>query len=146
MFCLPGCLRTFVFVLLLVLLPLSEASAHCFVGARFFPATLATDDPCVADEMSLPTGAWSRTGDIPPATQWAISGDLAKRITEDVGISIGEGWTQIGHSGGPTMAGFGDLETTFQCQLRKRRPPPRWHTEPARRPQTRASPTHSHVA
>jgi len=141
MFCLPGCLRTFVFVLLLVLLPLSEASAHCFVGARFFPATLATDDPCVADEMSLPTVAWSRTGDIPPATQWAISGDLAKRITEDFGISIGEGWTQIGHSGGPTMAGFGDLETTFQYQLRKRRPPPRWHTEPARRPQTRASPT-----
>jgi hypothetical protein len=136
MFCLPGCLRTFVFVLLLVLLPLSEASAHCFVGARFFPATLATDDPCVADEMSLPTVAWSRTGDIPPATQWAISGDLAKRITEDFGISIGEGWTQIGHSGGPTMAGFGDLETTFQYQLRKRRPPPRWHTEPARRPQT----------
>jgi hypothetical protein len=79
-----------VFVLLLVLLPLSEASAHCFVGARFFPATLATDDPCVADEMSLPTVAWSRTGDIPPATQWAISGDLAKRITEDFGISIGE--------------------------------------------------------
>ena len=33
----------------------SDAFAHCFVGARFFPATLATDDPCVADEMSLPT-------------------------------------------------------------------------------------------
>jgi hypothetical protein len=28
-------------------LPLSSAFAHCFVGARFFPATLATDDPCV---------------------------------------------------------------------------------------------------
>jgi hypothetical protein len=69
--------------------------------------------------MSLPTVAWSRTGDIPPATQWAISGDLAKRITEDFAISIGEGWTQIGHSGGPTMAGFGDLETTFQYQLLK---------------------------
>jgi hypothetical protein len=78
MFCLPGCLRTFVFVLLLVLLPLSEASAHCFVGARFFPATLATDDPCVADEMSLPTVAWSRTGDIPPATQWAVSIDVSQ--------------------------------------------------------------------
>src|SRR4029077_13074386 len=88
MFCLPGCLRTFVFVLLLVLLTLSEASAHCFVGARFFPATLATDDPSVADEMSLPTVAWSGPGNIPPATQWAISGDLAKRITEDFGISI----------------------------------------------------------
>ena len=36
-------------------LPMSNAFAHCFVGSRFFPATLATDDPCVADEMSLPT-------------------------------------------------------------------------------------------
>lgn len=33
----------------------SQAFAHCFVGARFFPATLATDDPCVADELALPT-------------------------------------------------------------------------------------------
>ena len=24
----------------------SNALAHCFVGARFFPATLAIDDPC----------------------------------------------------------------------------------------------------
>ena len=43
--------------------PCSNAFAHCFVGARFFPATLATDDPCVADEMSLPTVSWSKTGD-----------------------------------------------------------------------------------
>src|SRR5260370_21772522 len=33
----------------------SQALAHCYVGARFFPAMLATDDPCVADELSLPT-------------------------------------------------------------------------------------------
>jgi hypothetical protein len=37
----------------------SDALAHCFVGARFFPATLAIDDPCVADEMSLPATAAS---------------------------------------------------------------------------------------
>ena len=55
--------------LLFVLLSFSNASAHCFVGARFFPATLATDDPCVADEMSLPTVSWSKTGDMPPGTE-----------------------------------------------------------------------------
>jgi hypothetical protein len=36
MFCLPGCLRTFVFVLLLVLLPLSEASATVSLALDFF--------------------------------------------------------------------------------------------------------------
>src|SRR5271157_4822623 len=119
MFRLSRCARTFAFGLLMTLLSFSYASAHCYVGARFFPATLATDDPCVADEMSLPTVAWSRTGDIPPATAWNISGDLSKRITEDLGISIGEGWTQIRQPSGPTMAGFGDLETTLQYQLVK---------------------------
>ena len=34
-----------------VIMSASGASAHCFVGGRFFPATLGTDDPCVADEM-----------------------------------------------------------------------------------------------
>ena len=103
----------------LVALPLSKAFAHCFVGARFFPATLATDDPCVADEMSLPTVTWSKTGDVPPATEWDIEGEISKRITEDFGVSIGEGWSQVRVPGGPTMAGFADLETTFQYQLLK---------------------------
>ena len=104
---------------LLALLPVSQASAHCFVGARFFPATLATDDPCVADEMSLPTVAWSKTGDVPPAKELDISGEISKRITEDFGVSIGSGWTQIRQPGNPTISGFGDLETTFQYQLLK---------------------------
>ena len=32
----------------------SAALAHGFAGQRFFPATILTDDPFVADEMSLP--------------------------------------------------------------------------------------------
>jgi hypothetical protein len=115
----PRCPRTLALALLYAALPFSDAFAHCFVGARFFPATLATDDPCVADEMSLPTVAWSKTGDVPPATEWDISGEIAKRITEDFGVSIGENWSQIRAPGGPTMAGFDNLETTFQYQLLK---------------------------
>ncbi len=61
----PSRLRAFALGVPFVLLFLSNASAHCFVGARFFPATLATDDPCVADEMSLPTVDWFKTGDSP---------------------------------------------------------------------------------
>ena len=98
---------------------LSEAAAHCLVGARFFPATLATDDPCVADEMSLPPVSYSHTGDANSATQWDVSAELSKRITADLGISIGEGWSQIRPTGGPTLAGYSDLETTLQYQLLK---------------------------
>jgi hypothetical protein len=99
----------------------SPALAHCFVGARFFPATLATDDPCVADEMSLPTVGWSRTGDFPPATQWDVSGELSKRITENFGISIGQNWTSIRQADGTLTQGFDNFETTFQYQILKDR-------------------------
>jgi hypothetical protein len=115
----PGHPRSFALALLFVLLPLSDAFAHCFVGPRFFPATLIIDDPCVADEMSLPTVDWFKTGDIPPASQLDISFEFDKRITEDLGVSIGDGWSQIRAPGGSVMAGFGDLETTVQYQLLK---------------------------
>ena len=111
--------RAVALALLFATLPFTDAFAHCFVGARFFPATLLIDDPCIADEMSLPTVAWSKSGDVPPATEWDIEGEISKRITEDFGISIGEGWSQIRQPGSPTMAGFADLETTFQYQLLK---------------------------
>jgi hypothetical protein len=106
----------------IALVPISSVFAHCFVGARFLPATLATDDPCVADELSLPTVSWSKTGDVPPATEWDISGEFSKRITETFGVSIGETWTQIRQPGNPTLAGFQNLETTFQYQLLKDAP------------------------
>jgi hypothetical protein len=115
----PRCPRAVALALLFALLPLSDALAHCFVGARFFPATIATDDPCVADELSLPTVQWSKTADTPPATEWDVSGEISKRITEDFGISLGNSWSQLAQPGGPKMAGFANFETTFQYQLLK---------------------------
>jgi hypothetical protein len=111
-------LRLAAVVALTALLPI-EVSAHCFVGSRFFPATLATDDPCVADEMSLPTIAAFKNGDEPSAREIDISGDFSKRITENFGISIGETWTHLAPPGGPNASGFQNLETAFQYQLLK---------------------------
>jgi len=119
MFRLPWRPRLCAFALLFTALSASNAFAHCFVGARFFPATLATDDPCVADEMSLPTVSWTKSGDVPPAGQLDISAEVSKRITEDFGVSIGDTWSQIKQPGNPTRAGFGNLETTAQYQLLK---------------------------
>src|SRR6202142_320481 len=102
--------RACALALLLVCLPYSAAFAHCFVGARFFPATLTIDDPCVADEMSLPTVDWFKTGTAPPGSEWDISAEFDKRITEDLGFGISDVWSEIRTPGGPTMAGFADLE------------------------------------
>ncbi len=95
----------------------SDALAHCFVGARFLPATLATDDPCVADELSLPTVTAFSTGDDPANYQINISGEFSKRITETIGVSIGSTWSQITPPGQPSVRGFQNLETTIKWQL-----------------------------
>ena len=104
---------------LAALLPLTAARAHCFVGIRFLPATLTIDDPCVADELSLPTVSWLKSGDVPATAQLDISGEFSKRITENLGISIGTGWTRLSTPGSPTASGFDNLETALQYQLVK---------------------------
>ena len=67
---------------LLVIALWSPASAHCIVGNRFFPATLIVDDPCVNDELSIPTIAAFKNGDEPSADELDISGEYSKTITE----------------------------------------------------------------
>jgi hypothetical protein len=119
MFSLSRYSRAFALGLLFAWLPFSAAFAHCFVGPRFFPATLVIDDPCVADEMSLPTVGWSPTPGTPPGSELDISAEFDKRITEDLGFGISDGWSQIRTPGGPLVQGFGNLETTLQYQLLK---------------------------
>ena len=70
------------------------ASAHCIVGNRFFPSTLIVDDPCVADEMSMPTIAEFKNGDDPSAQELDISGEFDKTITKNFGVSISDTWIQ----------------------------------------------------
>ena len=42
------------------------ASAHGFAGDRFFPATITTDDPFAASELSLPTVSAIRQPGVSP--------------------------------------------------------------------------------
>jgi hypothetical protein len=110
-------LRSCALALFIASAPISDALAHCFVGGRFFPATLNVDDPCIADEMSLPTVSWLKNGDDPPARQTDISGEYSKRITDTFGISIGSTWTHLSPPGGPVVTGFQNLETAFKFQF-----------------------------
>lgn len=115
-------LRQLVLAILFALVSISEAYAHCFVGNRFFPATLNVDDPCVADELSLPTVSAFKnsdlpTSDFPSARQLDISGELSKRITDNFGISFGSTWSRLHPPGGPNASGFQNLETSAKLQF-----------------------------
>lgn len=101
----------------LALLPVqSGAWAHGFAGQRFFPATILTDDPFVADEMSLPT--FTRPPTAPDGSrEFDLDVDIAKRLTQDLGITLGYGWTKLHTPGLPAVGGFGPLQTGVQYQL-----------------------------
>lgn len=97
-----------------------QASAHGFVGQRFFPATLATDDPFVADELSLPTVTSLRSNasdDAPAGRQTSYALDFSKRITSNLGLSLGAARERFTSSGQPTVMGNDNLELGVKYQL-----------------------------
>ena len=108
------------FVLCTSLALVNSASAHGVVGKRFFPATLAVEDPFVADELSLPTFEYRKlpaSGDEPASTESAFSLDYTKRITPDFGIGIGTSYRRISPDGGDSQRGFDNLELGAKYQL-----------------------------
>ena len=83
----------------------SPAFAHCFVGPRFFPATLAVHDPCVNDELSFVGGSGlvaahghggghghgtgtNIDGDVSAPRDYGVMGEFQKRITQDFAVSV----------------------------------------------------------
>ena len=110
-------LRVLALATLTVSLPISDAFAHCFVGARFFPATLNVDDPCVADELSIPTVSHFKNGDDTSARETDVSAEFSKRITDTFGVSVAPTWTHLSPPGNPSVSGFQNLETTFKDQF-----------------------------
>ena len=97
----------------------AAADAHCIVGNRFFPATLTVDDPCVADELSMPTVAGFKNGDDPSADEIDIGGEYSKTIAPNFGISFEETWIRLDMPGEGTTSGFDNLGTSFKYQLVK---------------------------
>ena len=98
---------------------ISRTYAHGFAGARFFPATLSTDDPFVSDELSLPTVSTIRTPENGGTRETDISVDISKRITPEFAIEIGDTFTALNPHEGRAANGFGNLESSGKYQLLK---------------------------
>ncbi|HKW93528.1 MAG TPA: hypothetical protein VJX92_16655 [Methylomirabilota bacterium] len=102
------------FVLLLSAAP---AAAHGLIGQRFFPATLSIDDPFVADELSLPTIFHIRnrgSEDSPPTLQTDLSGELSKRLSPNLGVSLGGTYTLLDPIPGKSSSGFDNMEVSLK--------------------------------
>src|SRR5215471_4738576 len=92
-------------------------AAHGFAGSRFFPATLSTDDPFVNDELSLPTVSSIVTPEEGGTRDTEISVDIAKRITPNLGIEVGESFINLKPRGERSVNGFGNLEVGAKYQF-----------------------------
>ena len=95
----------------------TTAWAHGFAGSRFFPATLVTDDPFVNDELSLPTVSSMVTPDEGGTRDTEVAVDIAKRITPNFGIELGETIINLKPSNESTQTGFGNLELAAKYEF-----------------------------
>jgi hypothetical protein len=103
-----------------VLAVASMAGAHGMAGKRFFPATLAIDDPFVADELSLPTfSILKQPGEEggPSFLETVISAELQKRLTPNLGLNLGGAFVIQDPDGGKSVSGFDNLEIGLKYQF-----------------------------
>jgi hypothetical protein len=94
----------------------SSALAHGFAGDRFFPATILTDDPFVADEGSLPTVALDPTSS-DGSREVDIGADLSMLITPSWDFTLSNDWAHIRTPDVGTTTGLTGLTTGTQYQL-----------------------------
>jgi hypothetical protein len=88
-------------------------SAHGFAGNRFFPATITTDDPFAASEMSLPTVTGIRQPGPPPFKDVDFSSDLSVLILPRTALTLSDGYQIQKPANQPAMTGFDNAEVNL---------------------------------
>lgn len=113
-------LRRLVLISGLSLLPLLPftAAAHGFAGQRFFPATLATDDAFVADELDF-LGGYAESDDGTGTTAYRsfLSGEFAKRLSRDWQVSVANEYDQLSTTGAPRQHGWNNFQVGTKYQV-----------------------------
>jgi hypothetical protein len=93
------------------------ARGHGVAGARLFVSTLLIDDPNVADEATLPLFFWLPQPTSPgaqPAQQYQLNFEWDKRITENFGFAINDGYSWLRTPGARTANGWQNIEVTLK--------------------------------
>lgn len=98
----------------------SLAEAHGVVGKRFLPATLAIDDPFVADELSLPTLRQIKhpgSGEKPATRETDVSAEFSKRLGPNLGLSLGGTWKHLDPLNATSVSGFDNMDVAVKYVL-----------------------------
>jgi hypothetical protein len=102
------------------LAPAASLEAHGFVGDRFFPPTLATDDPFAVDEFALPEFSFYRNpggGGGPESQEITVGTEFDKEIFPGFAIGVSDDYISQRPTGGPTSTGWDQLTVGAKYQL-----------------------------
>jgi hypothetical protein len=97
----------------------AAAAGPYVVGNRAFAATPTTDDPFVADDVTL-SGTHTRQGSTsssPTLRDSEFEAEISKRLTESVGLSVEGGYEIEDPVGAPSQYGFDDVSATIKYQF-----------------------------
>jgi hypothetical protein len=98
----------------------ATAHAHGFVGDRFFPPTIATDDPFATDELLFPSVSYfkSPAGDGGPAVGTTDVGfEFDKEIFPKFALGVSGDWLNQKPDGEPASSGFDNFALSAKYQL-----------------------------
>ena len=105
-------------ILSILLLPI-VAEGHGYVGNRFFPATVSTDDPFAVDELAFPTVSWVR--DVGKVHNVNASVEFDKEIFPYFAIGFHAAYVYQQPDEGPTVQGWDNIGLTAKLEV--------WHDE-----------------
>jgi hypothetical protein len=91
--------------------------AHGFVGDRFFPPTIATDDPFATDELLLPSVSYSKSSDTPLVGTTDVGFEFDKEIFPKFALGISGDWLNLKPDGEPSSSGFDNFTLSAKYQL-----------------------------
>ena len=93
-----------------------QAQAHGFAGDHMFISTLLIDDPNVADEASLPTFQFlpQDAGGGTTSYNYSLGFEFDKRITENFGFAINDGYSWLTQPGHKTANGWNNIVVTLK--------------------------------
>ena len=94
--------------------------AHGFVGERFFPPTISTDDPIASDELSTAVSFFENPGASdggPDSKELDANVSFSKLIAPHFALAVSETYSAIKTDGSPTATGWSNLELNGKYEV-----------------------------
>jgi hypothetical protein len=95
------------------------ALAHGFVGDRFFPPTISTDDPFATDELLLPSYAYTPS---PGGSETDLGFEFDKEIFPHFALGIADQRIFLKSAGEPAISEWDQLSLSAKYELWKNEP------------------------